>query len=230
MALIKCGYCGKEISDKARVCQGCGYPIDSSPAQTPAAKGEGTSSVSGGNILAEMEAERRTEIRPIDLNEKFEYTEKNGNITITKYTGEAKDVVIPGSINNFPVIAIGERAFASSQLTSVVIPDSVISIGESAFRDNQLTGVNISNSVAVIGGWSFMNNQLIDIVIPDSVAVIEDGTFANNRLISVTIPDAVTRIGNGSFYGNQLTYVAIPSSVICIGGDAFDSKVKITRQ
>ena len=29
MALIKCPECGKQISDKANVCIGCGYPIKS---------------------------------------------------------------------------------------------------------------------------------------------------------------------------------------------------------
>ena len=28
MALIKCPECGKEISDKAKICIGCGYPIE----------------------------------------------------------------------------------------------------------------------------------------------------------------------------------------------------------
>lgn len=28
MALIKCPECGKQISDKATVCIGCGYPIN----------------------------------------------------------------------------------------------------------------------------------------------------------------------------------------------------------
>ena len=27
MALIKCAECGREISDKAEMCPGCGYPI-----------------------------------------------------------------------------------------------------------------------------------------------------------------------------------------------------------
>ena len=27
MAMIKCPECGKEISDRAEVCPGCGYPV-----------------------------------------------------------------------------------------------------------------------------------------------------------------------------------------------------------
>ena len=29
MALIKCPECGKEISDKAKTCIGCGFPLES---------------------------------------------------------------------------------------------------------------------------------------------------------------------------------------------------------
>lgn len=34
MALIKCSECGKEISDKAKVCIHCGCPIESKPQET----------------------------------------------------------------------------------------------------------------------------------------------------------------------------------------------------
>lgn len=34
MALIKCPECGKEISDKAKSCPGCGYPINKTEVET----------------------------------------------------------------------------------------------------------------------------------------------------------------------------------------------------
>ena len=46
------------------------------------------------------------------------------------------DVVIPDMIGGKKVTSIGNSAFTSNQLTSVVIPDSVISIGEGAFYGN----------------------------------------------------------------------------------------------
>lgn len=38
MALIKCPECGKEVSDKARSCIGCGYPLDNSVAKKKVVK------------------------------------------------------------------------------------------------------------------------------------------------------------------------------------------------
>ena len=34
MALIHCPECNREISDKATVCPGCGYPLDTTPIES----------------------------------------------------------------------------------------------------------------------------------------------------------------------------------------------------
>ena len=90
------------------------------------------------------------------------------------------DVVIPDMIGGKKVTSIGNSAFTSNQLTSVVIPDSVISIGEGAFQMNKLTSLNIPDSVTSIGGIAFSNNQLTSVVIPDSVISIGEGAFYGN--------------------------------------------------
>ncbi|MBQ8135375.1 MAG: leucine-rich repeat protein [Clostridia bacterium] len=59
----------------------------------------------------------------------FEYEENDdGGITITKYTDNDKEVVIPSEIDGKSVTSIGWNAFYScTSLTSVTIPDSVTS-------------------------------------------------------------------------------------------------------
>jgi hypothetical protein len=144
-----------------------------------------------------------------------------GTLTITKYKGAEKQVVIPETINGVKVTEIGKRAFFSSQLTSIIIPDSVTSIGREAFLNNRLTSVTIPNSVTSIDKLAFTFNQLTSVTIPDSVTAIEDLTFAKNRLTTVTISNSITSIGNSAFYQNQLTNVTIPNSVTSIGAYAF---------
>ena len=60
----------------------------------------------------------------------------NGDATITGYTGNDADLVIPASLDGHSVTSIGYRMFSHcSNLTSVTIPESVTSIGEDAFYD-----------------------------------------------------------------------------------------------
>ncbi|NLB65058.1 MAG: leucine-rich repeat protein, partial [Lentisphaerae bacterium] len=64
----------------------------------------------------------------------FEYSSDGTSITIMDYQGAGGEVTIPDTIEGLPVTSIGQEAFEEcSDLTSVVIPDSITSIGESAF-------------------------------------------------------------------------------------------------
>src|SRR6476660_8641572 len=60
----------------------------------------------------------------------FTYTNTNGTITITGYTGPGGAVTIPSTISGVPVTSIGGSAFwgNGSGVTSLVIPDTVTSI------------------------------------------------------------------------------------------------------
>jgi hypothetical protein len=72
------------------------------------------------------------------------------------------DVVIPSSVLfndiTYAVTSIGNEAFKSNQLTSVIIPDSVTSIKKDAFNDNSLTSLSIPDSVTSIGAYAFSFN------------------------------------------------------------------------
>jgi len=118
----------------------------------------------------------------------FEYIENNKKITITRYTGEAKNVVIPKKINRYPVTVLEDEAFSFKKLTGVVIPDTVKIIGNYTFSGNQLTGINIPNSVTYIGKNAFMWNQLTSLNIPDSVEFIGDYAFLGSKLTSLSLP------------------------------------------
>jgi len=157
----------------------------------------------------------------------YGYIPYNNQAYITYYTGAGGAVVIPSTLNSYPVVSIGQSAFSQSALTSVIIPNSVTSIGEYAFAYNpSLTNVTIPNSVTSIGYNAFsVCTGLTSITIPNSVTSIGGGAFyACSGLASITIPNSVTSIGDGVFQAcTSLTSVSIPNSVTSIGSYAFSN-------
>jgi hypothetical protein len=128
----------------------------------------------------------------------FLYETRNGAITITGYTGDAKDVVIPARISDLPVTIIGVEAFVRNGLVSVTIPDGVIAIRYGAFAHNELTSVTIPHGVTTIGYEAFRGNQLTSVTIPNSVTTIEEGAFWDNQLTDVIIP-ANVNVARGDY-------------------------------
>ena len=135
----------------------------------------------------------------------YTYTVDNGEAKITKFNDQtATEATIPSTIDDFPVTAIGEKAFDyCTSLKSVTIPDSVTSIGEYAFNYCQsLKSVNIGSGVQTIGVNAFNYcTRLESVTIPDSVISIGEKAFNNcTSLKSVTIGRSVQTIGVNAFY------------------------------
>ena len=120
---------------------------------------------------------------------------------------EITDLVIPNSVTS-----ISSLAFQScSGLTSVTIPNSVTSIGQSAFSGcSGLTSVTIPNSVTNIGKQTFFYcRSLTSVNIPNSVTSIGERAFSGcTSLTSITIGSGVRSIDRSAFaYCQELTDV-----------------------
>lgn len=155
-------------------------------------------------------------------------------VTITKYTGTESTVILPSTINSWPVTKIGEAAFQdNTTITSVTIPANVTEIGSNAFADcTNLTSVTYG------GDWSNLtiqsgnpavedavNAQLFDFeFIPNNTAVIVkkyNGTAADVTIPSHYKGKPVTMIDHAAFHDSAVTSVTIPDSVTSIPDDAF---------
>ena len=80
------------------------------------------------------------------------YILSDGKATVIRYNGDKTELEIPDTLDGYPVIEIGEQAFARSTLTGVVIPPGVTAIGEAAFYFSEsLSHVTMPDSVALIG-------------------------------------------------------------------------------
>ena len=89
----------------------------------------------------------------------YSVNDAGDGVTITGYTGSAKNLVIPSELGGKPVTEIGIFAFAlCDSLTEVTIPEGVTSIGNAAFSGcSSLTEVTIPKSVTSIGDSAFYN-------------------------------------------------------------------------
>ena len=90
------------------------------------------------------------------------------------------DIVIPDTIEGYPVTAIGDEAFLNCYMVkSIEIPNSVKTIGRGAF--------------------SFCY-ELESIIIPDGVSAIDDFAFNScEKLENISIPSSVKTIGKSAF-------------------------------
>lgn len=165
-------------------------------------------------------------------------------LPLPKYTGTESTVILPSTINSWPVTKIGEDALKdNTTITSVTIPDSVTEIGSNAFADcTNLTSVHYA------GDWSNLtiqsgnpavqdaaNEQLFDFKFTlDNTAVIVTNYKCKGTAADVTIPSCykgkpVTTIGHAAFFNSAVTSVTIPDSVTSISDDAFVNCPQLTN-
>lgn len=127
------------------------------------------------------------------------------------------------------ITAIGDFAFARSNISSINIPDGVESIGYGAFYHcDNLGDVSIPVSVKDIAGFAFENTAYINnfksnvssgdfLIVGDGILLAYKGTASD-----INVPEGVKKIGAGAFMEHEeIVSVNLPSSLKVIGEDAF---------
>ena len=158
----------------------------------------------------------------------------DGNATITGYTGRASALIIPETVDDYPVVAIGYGAFSGrTDLSTVLIPDSVTVIEASAFSDcTMLENVVLSKNLVQIGAEAFGScTNLTEIEIPKKLEEglaswdfgIQKGPFYNcASLERVTFEEGIKQIADALFAGcNGIKELVIPDTVTVIEYGAF---------
>ena len=149
-----------------------------------------------------------------------------GNCLIDKTSGTiilgCQNSVIPRDAG---LVAIGEYAFAHTDIKSVEIPYGVVSIGYAAFNGcSSLINVVLPESLTTIGKSSFgAVYNLKNIAIPEGVTDICDSAFHGCRALeSITLPSTLRTIGDSAFNScSALKSVSLPEGLEKIGDYAF---------
>jgi len=130
----------------------------------------------------------------------FHYTTANRAVTITgvKDQSISGELIIPDTIDGYPVTAIGNSAFwRCDGLTSVVIPDSVKSIDGYAFSQcRSLKSVTLPRGLTTVREGMFNGcESLTSLYMPKSVTTIEGYAFSGCYSLAEVFYDGATYNG-----------------------------------
>ena len=120
----------------------------------------------------------------------FELSEDGTFLAITKYKGNAKNLVIPETIQGVPVEVI-DGFCGNENIKSVVIPSSVKVIGSGAFTMClSLEKVTLPEGLLYIDSLAFSQTGLTSITLPKSLEYLGSMAFVNcDNLAEINIPD-----------------------------------------
>ena len=84
----------------------------------------------------------------------------NNEIRIVGWKGTASDVIIPGSIDGFPVKEINSYVFKGKKINSIVLPEGLTRISTDAFKDNNITHLVLPEGISQIDSEAFDGNPI----------------------------------------------------------------------
>lgn len=184
----------------------------------------------------------------------FTYYITDGNAILVDYDDSVTtDVVVPESINGYPVTKI-VGAFAYSQAKKIILPETIISIGRGAFEGCSLEEVTLPEGVVEIGDNAFEYSGIKNIELPNGIEYIGNKAFrlcyylenispipngtklgeycfeSCSKLETVILPEDLTAIPMGLFqYCRKLKGITIPDTVTQIGYAAFGQCSALTE-
>ena len=142
-----------------------------------------------------------------------EVTRDGRGVRITGYKGSVTDVVIPATIQGFPVREVGFYP-PNENITSIVIPEGVTKIG-GFLESSNLRSVTLPSTLTEIASNAFFYcRNLKTITLPASLETIGEGAFDGSGLTEIALPASIKRIGDAAFARcSALTTVTVPASV-----------------
>lgn len=170
--------------------------------------------------------------------DRFEYEIENNTVTIVRYKGRDRVVIIPESIQNMPVTKIGSYAFwydpkeeeerqEAEEKVELELqeqekqPNQEIELAEDpALYANHITEIRLPSSLQYIDNMAFFScSDITSIQIPEGVHTIEAYAFLKcSSLQQVGLPSTLTKLGNGAFEDcYSLRSITIPSHIKTIG-------------
>lgn len=181
----------------------------------------------------------------------YTYTLNSGEVTIVRYNNfEAEEVIVPQTLDGYPVTTIGEFAFSSVsglentwydtinsytyKFKKITLPEGLKKIERYAFAENEtLVEVVVPESLQSFGYCAFLwSRNLEKINIPDGIEILPDYLFGGLLKIETTLPDSLKIVCTGAIRirnreneitGEEEFNAYLPDSVEYLGANIFAS-------
>jgi hypothetical protein len=123
----------------------------------------------------------------------YTYSESNGEITITKYSGTDEVIEIPAEFDGIPVTKIGTRAFQNcTTIKKLTIPEGILTINTCAFCEcENLEELYYNCNLKSIGTTPFLNCTALKTV------------YVGENVSSIPVN------GNNDCYGTEVEYFVV---------------------
>ena len=130
---------------------------------------------------------------------KFVFDENTN--TITKFTGDETEVIIPEKIKGVEVKAIGKMAFKGKKIKSVTLNEGLEVIGNGAFAGiTTLEKINFPSTLKQIDDMAFVKTSLKELQLNEGLQVIGKRAFSNcSSLQKINLPNSLTKISDNAF-------------------------------
>ena len=166
----------------------------------------------------------------------IKYYIENGEATIAVQDENLSgDIVIPKSIsydgNNYVVIRATNGAFQNTDITSIILPNSITSLGNSCFKYcHNLTSVKLPDNITVLGDEAFCTcDKLSSVKLPTTLTSLGKWCFQHCGITTLTLPNSITTIGQGCFYScSNLETVTLPQNITNLPDFAFNDCKKLS--
>lgn len=155
----------------------------------------------------------------------WDYVVENGEVTVTDYTGDEREVKIPEKIDGDPVTAVASSTFKrNNNIRYVYVPDCVKSIGANAFTDcTALNEVFIGSGMETVSKNAFSRCRSLTVVcILSENCTLSEAFSGNDPRLIVTVPKDSQTEKNATASGYAVNTVSLRQkdgkNVIDFGG------------
>lgn len=152
----------------------------------------------------------------------------DSNGKLLSYSGNKTCLTIPQTVNGITVKSIGENAFSDSEITEIILPDTVTLIYNEAFSNCKMLKTLYSKNASVINEKAFYNcinlrnlflGELTSVGAYSFYNVCSNQNLVNGRTFSLKL-NKLFSIGEGAFMKSSISTVEL-GNVVSFGKNAF---------